>query len=42
MQIVMPDDLERKLREKASKKFGLKKGSISKAVEEAIRNWLEK
>ena len=42
MQIVLSDSLENDLRVKASKKFGFKKGSISKAVEEAIKQWLKK
>jgi hypothetical protein len=40
MQIVIPDELEEELRKKASEEFGYKKGSISKAVEEAIQKWL--
>ena len=42
MQIVVSDKLEKDLREKAAKKFGLKKGSISDAVSEAIADWLKK
>lgn len=42
MQIVLPDKLEEKLRDTAAKKFGNRKGSISKAIEEAIANWLNK
>lgn len=41
MQIVLDDTVEKKLREKAAQKFGLKKGSISNAVEEAIKVWLK-
>jgi hypothetical protein len=41
MQIVLPDDLEKKLREKAFEKYGLAKGSISKAVEDSIKKWLK-
>ena len=41
MQIVIPDDVEDKLRKKAFAEFGLKKGSISKAVKKAIENWLK-
>jgi hypothetical protein len=41
MQIVLSDELEKKLREKAFSKYGLKKGSISKAFEEAIVRWLD-
>ena len=42
MQIVLRDDIEDKLRKKASEKFKYKKGSISKAIEEAIEDWLSK
>jgi len=41
MQIVLTDKLEKELREKAFAKFGLKKGSISKAVEDAVKNWIK-
>jgi hypothetical protein len=42
MQVVLSDPIEKKLREKAFAKYGLKKGSISKAIEEAIKAWVEK
>jgi hypothetical protein len=42
MQIVLPDDLEEKLRKKAAEKYGNRKGNISKAIEEAITAWLSK
>lgn len=34
-------DLERKLRIKIAKKYGGQKGALRKALEEAIRLWLE-
>lgn len=34
------EKLERKFRELAMKRFGYSKGSLSKAVEEAILNWI--
>jgi hypothetical protein len=40
MQIVLPDELENRLRKKAALVFGLKKGSISKAIGTAIESWL--
>jgi hypothetical protein len=40
MQIVFSDETEKKLRKKAAEKFGLRKGSISDAVEEAVKEWL--
>ncbi len=42
MQIVLSDELEEKLRKKAASVFGMRKGSISSAVEEAVRQWLSK
>ena len=41
MQIVLSDIIEKELREKAFAKYGLKKGAISKAVEEATSNWIK-
>ncbi|MBN1941041.1 MAG: hypothetical protein JW772_02560 [Candidatus Diapherotrites archaeon] len=41
MQIVIPDNLEDKLRKKASAEYGLKKGSISRAIQTAIEKWLK-
>ncbi len=42
MNVYLPDDLERRLREIAARKFGLKKGFLKKAIIEAIREWVEK
>jgi len=42
INVNLPEELERKLREIAAKKFGLKKGFLSKAVVEAIREWVER
>ena len=41
MQIVLTADAEDKLRKKAYAEFGLKKGSISKAVQKAIELWIK-
>jgi hypothetical protein len=38
---VISDDLERQLRLKAVEKFGGKKGSLTEALEDAIRTWVE-
>jgi len=40
LQIVISDETEQKLR-RAAAKFGYKKGDISRAVEEAIIEWLK-
>jgi metal-responsive CopG/Arc/MetJ family transcriptional regulator len=41
VSVSIPDDLEQQLRETGVKKFGLRRGYLSKAVEEAIRLWLK-
>jgi len=41
VSVSIPDDLEQELREKGVEKFGLRRGYLSKAVEEAIRLWLK-
>jgi hypothetical protein len=38
----IPDELERKLRLKVIERFGGKKGDLSRAVEEAVREWVAK
>ena len=38
----LPYDLEKQLRFKAIERFGGKKGDLSKAVEEALRTWINR
>ncbi len=38
----LPDDLEDKFRTTVFNRFGMKKGNINKAVEEAIKEWINK
>ncbi len=40
--ISLPESVANKFREKAYALFGLGKGSLSEAAEEAITDWLEK
>jgi hypothetical protein len=40
--VELPDELEKKLRLKTIERFGGKKGDMSKAVEEAIKEWVAK
>jgi|YelNatPaOPRAMG01_1025707.scaffolds.fasta_scaffold13539_5 hypothetical protein len=39
---IISDSLEDKVRQKAIKKFGLKKGYLSNAVDEALEEWVKK
>ena len=38
----IPDELEKKFRLKVIERFGGKKGDLSRAVEEAVREWVLK
>jgi len=38
---VVPREVEKKFRKLAMKKFGYGKGSLSKALEEALLKWIE-
>ena len=40
--VVIDDEVEKAFRNMVAKIYGFKKGALSKAVEEAIRLWLEK
>ena len=42
IDIVISDDLENKFRKEVSIRLGMKKGNMSKAVEEAIIEWIKK
>ena len=37
----LPDELEKKMRFKTVERFGGKKGDLSRAVEEAVRIWID-
>ena len=42
ISVDLPDQLEKQLRLKTVERFGGKKGDLSKAVEEAVRTWIDK
>jgi len=42
IDVILPDELEKKFRNKVFKKFGMKKGNITSAILEAIEQWIEK
>jgi len=41
MNIVVSDRLEKKFRETVFRKYGMKKGNIAKAAEEAMDEWIK-
>ena len=41
IDIILPDDIEKKFRNKVFKKFGMKRGNITLAVKEAVNLWIE-
>ena len=42
ISVVLPDELEKKLRLKTIERFGGRKGDLSRAVEEALETWVAK
>ncbi len=41
MNIVLDDELERNFRKAIFERKGMKKGNISEALEEAVKQWIE-
>jgi hypothetical protein len=41
VSVYIPDKLEKMLRFKAIERFGGRKGDLSRAVEEAVRTWVQ-
>jgi hypothetical protein len=42
VNVHLSDELEKKLRFKTVERFGGRKGDLSRAVEEAVKTWIEK
>ncbi len=42
LTVEISDELEKKLRFKTIDRFGGRKGDLSRAVEEAVKTWVEK
>jgi len=42
INLIIPDKLEKEFREAVFKKYGLKRGNITQATEEAIKEWIKK
>ena len=42
IKVILTDDLEEKFRKKVFQMYGMKKGNIKLAIEEAIEDWIKK
>ena len=42
ISVIIPDELEKKLRFKTIEEFGGRKGDLSRAVKEAVKTWVDK
>jgi hypothetical protein len=42
INVDIPDEIEKQLRLETVKRFGGKKGDLSKAVQEAVKTWINK
>lgn len=41
IKVILPDELEKEFREEVFKQMGMKKGNLTLAIEEAVKNWIE-
>ena len=41
MDIILPDDLEKKFRQAVANRLGMKRGNLKKAAIQAIEQWIE-
>ena len=41
MDIILPDDLEKKFRQEVANRLGMKRGNLKMAVIQAIQQWIE-
>jgi hypothetical protein len=42
VNLLLSDELEKEFRQKVFERYGMKKGNIAKAIEEAITEWVER
>jgi epoxyqueuosine reductase QueG len=42
IKVILKDDLEKEFRDEVYKQMGMKKGNITEAIEEAVKDWIEK
>jgi len=42
INLMISDELEKRFRDAVFKRYGLKRGNISKAIEEALNDWIKK
>lgn len=40
--LTISDELEQKFREEVYRRYGMKKGNLKKAIEEAIEDWINR
>ena len=41
IDVLLPDNLEERFRKKVFEKYGMKRGNITVAIQEAIENWIK-
>lgn len=42
INLVIDDDLDKRFRDEVNKRLGMKKGNIKIAIEEAMKNWIDR
>jgi hypothetical protein len=42
INLILPDDFDEKFRDVVFQKYGMKKGNITEAITEALKDWMKK
>lgn len=41
IDIILPDQLENEFRQEVAKRLGMRRGNLTKAVQDAIKQWIQ-
>ena len=41
MDVILPEELEKKFREEVFKRYGMKRGNVTLAMQQAIEQWIQ-
>lgn len=41
LDIILPDDLEKRFRDEVFRRYGMKRGNLTIAIQKAVKQWIE-
>ena len=42
IDIILPDEIEKKFRREVFERYGMKRGNLTEALQEAVEDWIKK